>query len=350
MRADRLVSLILLLQNRGRMTADRLAAELEVSVRTVYRDVEALGTAGVPVIADRGPEGGYRLMEGYRTRLTGLTGAEADSLFLLGAPSAARDLGLDAVLATARHKLRAALPAPLAERAERVRDRFHLDAPGWFRDAEEVPLLAEVTEGVWERRVLRVLYRRRNTEVERELWPLGVVLKGGTWYLVASVEAGDERAVRTYRVSRLSSVETTGEVFARPTGFDLVSYWEESARRLEGSVLRGRARLRISPRERDLLPMRFGAVGVRALKGAGPPDERGWVEVEMEVETLAVAVGDLLRMGTGAEVLGPEELRRAVADEVAALGRLYEGRDRGGGGDRGGPVWLREMSGSSGLA
>lgn len=321
MRADRLISLLLLLQNRGRMTAPELAAELEVSVRTVYRDVESLGASGVPILADRGPEGGYRLMGGYRTRLTGLTDAEAGSLFLIGAPSAARDLGLDAVLATARRKLRAALPAPLAERAGRAQDRFHLDAPAWFRDADEVPYLGVVTEAVWERRVLRVRYRRWRGEVDRELRPLGVVLKGGTWYLVALT--GEPGAVRTYRVSRMLSATPTGEDFERPTGFDLAAYWEDSARRLEESVLRGTAHLRLSPEAVKLLPMRFGAVGERALAGAGPPDAQGWVEVEMAVETPTVAVGDLLRMGAQAQVLGPPELRRALAEEVAALARLY---------------------------
>ncbi|RST15895.1 WYL domain-containing protein [Streptomyces sp. WAC05374] len=320
MRADRLLSLLLLLQNRGRMTAPELAAELEVSVRTVYRDIEALGAAGVPVRADRGPEGGYRLVDGYRTRLTGLTDAEATSLFLTGAPGPARDLGLGAVLATARLKLEAALPAELAEQARRVRDRFHLDAPAWFRDADPVPYLEPIARAVWEQRVLRAHYRRWGGEVRRELRPLGIVLKGGIWYLVAMAEA---EAVRTYRIARFLAVEATGEVFERPGGFGLAAYWEESARRLEAALHRGTALLRISPRAQRLLPMRFGAVGVRALDGAGAPDAEGWVRVELPVETEAVAVGDLLALGTDAEVLGPPELRRAVAEAVAVLAGRY---------------------------
>ncbi|MFG3509498.1 helix-turn-helix transcriptional regulator [Streptomyces sp. NPDC047821] len=320
MRADRLLSLLLLLQNRGRMTAPELAAELEVSVRTVYRDIEALGAAGVPVRADRGPEGGYRLVDGYRTRLTGLTDAEATSLFLTGAPGPARDLGLGAVLATARLKLEAALPAELAEQARRVGDRFHLDAPAWFRDADPVPYLEPIARAVWEQRVLRAHYRRWGGEVRRELRPLGIVLKGGIWYLVAMAE---EEAVRTYRIARFLAVEATGEVFERPGGFGLAAYWEESARRLEATLYRGTALLRISPRAQRLLPMRFGAVGVRALDGAGAPDAEGWVRVELPVETEAVAVGDLLALGTDAEVLGPPELRRAVTEAVAVLAGRY---------------------------
>ncbi|MER6989267.1 WYL domain-containing protein [Saccharopolyspora hirsuta] len=319
MRADRLLTLLLLLQNRGRMTATELAAELEVSVRTVYRDVEALGAAGVPVCADRGPDGGYRLLDGYRTRLTGLTDAEAGSLFLSGAPGPAHDLGLGAVLATAQLKVQAALPAELAERARRIQDRFHLDAPGWFRDADEVPHLAEIARAVWEQRVLHAHYRRWNGEVHRELHPLGIVLKGGIWYLVA--RTGE--AVRTYRISRFLDVRTGPGTFTRPTGFDLAASWAESSRRMEASMVRGTARLRISPTAQRLLPAQFGAKGTRALAEAGPPDEQGWVEVDLPVEKTAVAVHDVLRLGAEAEVLDPPELRAAVAETVTALATRY---------------------------
>ncbi|CAL9497106.1 hypothetical protein SUDANB176_03366 [Streptomyces sp. enrichment culture] len=318
-RADRLLSLLLLLQNRGRMTAPELAAELEVSVRTVYRDIEALGASGVPVRAERGPEGGYRLMEGYRTRLTGLTDAEAGSLFLAGLPGPAGELGLGAVLASAQLKVEAALPAELADQARRVRERFHLDAPAWFRDADPVPYLETVARAVWERRVLRTRYRRWRGKVHREVRPLGLVLKGGIWYLAALAED----TVRTYRVSRFQAVEETGEEFTRPAGFDLAAYWTESSRRMEAALRQGTARLRLSPRGQKLLPMQFGAAGVRALADAGPPDGEGWVEVELSVESEAVATGDLLRLGVEAEVLGPAGLRRAVAAAVAVLADRY---------------------------
>ncbi|GAA2460909.1 helix-turn-helix transcriptional regulator [Streptomyces macrosporus] len=350
MRADRLLRMLLLLQNRGRMTASELAAELEVSVRTVYRDAEALASAGVPVYADRGPDGGYRLLEGYRTRLTGLTGEEADSLWLAGIPAAAAELGLGAELATARLKVSAALPARLAERTRRVQERFHLDAPAWFRDTDPVPHLARVAEAVWEQWTLRVRYRRWRGEVRRELHPLGLVLKGGIWYLVArsgessgeDAEDGPERApehgsagsgggagersVRTYRVSRILDLDVTGERFERPADFDLAAHWAEVSRRLEAARWRGEARLRVSPRALRLLPMQFGAVGARAVREAGEPDEEGWVRVVLPVESTSVAVGDLLRLGAEAEVLGPAELRAAVAETVGTLARRY-GRD-----------------------
>lgn len=339
MRADRLLSLLLLLQNRGRMTAPELAAELEVSVRTVYRDVEALGASGIPVHADRGPAGGFRLVDGYRTRLTGLTDVQAGSLFLAGAPGPARDLGLGADLTAAQLKLEAALPAELADRARRIQQRFHLDAPAWFRDADPVPHLAQIAEAVWEQRILKTHYRRWRGAVHRTLWPLGLVLKGGIWYLVAraaeaeaeaegeegavSVPGKAEGAVRTYRVGRFLAVDTPGERFERPEGFELTAYWEESARRLEAATRRQTAVVRLSPHARRLLPMWFGAAGVRALATAGPPDAEGRVDVELAVESGSVAVGDLLRLGAEAEVLGPPELRRALADAVAELAGRY---------------------------
>ncbi|MFF1776782.1 helix-turn-helix transcriptional regulator [Streptomyces virginiae] len=319
MRADRLLSLLLLLQNRGRMTAPELAAELEVSVRTIHRDIDALGASGVPVLADRGPAGGYRLADGYRTRLTGLTDAQAGSLFLAGAPGPARELGLGADLAAAQLKLQAALPAALAERARRIQDRFHLDAPAWFREADPVPHLAQIAQAVWDQHVLRTHYRRWRGEVRRALRPLGLVLKGGIWYLVADVDD----AVRTYRVSRFLTVDTAPERFERPTGFELAAYWQESTSRLDAALRQQTAELRLSPRGQLLLPMQFGAAGTRALAEAEPADADGWVRLRIAVESPAVAVGDLLRLGTEAEVLGPPELRRALAETVTALAGRY---------------------------
>ncbi|NLU65925.1 WYL domain-containing protein [Streptomyces sp. HNM0574] len=322
MRADRLLSLLMLLQNRGRMTAPELAAELEVSVRTVYRDIEALGASGVPVLAERGPAGGYALMDGYRTRLTGLSEAEAASLFLVGAPGPARDLGLGMVLATARRKLEAALPGGSGEHARRVRERFHLDAPGWFRDADEVPQLETVAGAVWDQRVLRVHYRSWSAETHREIHPLGIVLKGGIWYLVARTAAPDGDA-RTYRVSRFLAAEHTGERFARPPEFDLTAYWEAASRRLTSALHQHTAHLRVSPRGRRLLPVRFGTPATRALNEAGPPDDDGWRHVHLPVESLPVAVSDLLWLGPEAETLGPPDLREAVTEAVRVLAGWY---------------------------
>ena len=204
MRASRLVSILLLLQTRGRLTAPQLAAELEVSVRTIYRDVESLSEAGVPIYGDAGPAGGYQLLGGYRTRLTGLTAAEAEALQFAGMPGAAAELGLGTVLATAQLKLDAALPPELRERSARITERFLLDAPGWYHDGDSSPHLDAIADAVWNQRRIEVRYRRwvAPTDVTRILEPHGIVLKGGKWYVVARCDG----ALRTYRISQVLSL------------------------------------------------------------------------------------------------------------------------------------------------
>src|SRR5512135_1176650 len=209
MRASRLVTLLLLLQSRGGMTAAELAVELEVSVRTVHRDVEALAAAGVPIYAERGPHGGIRLVDGYRTRLTGMTPDEAEALFLSGMPGPAAELGLGTVVAAARLKVLAALPPELRNRASRLVERFHLDASGWFHAGEPVPHLAALSEAVWESRRVAVDYERGDGLVRRTLEPLGLVLKAGVWYVVAATEG----QIRTYRASRVAAAGPLGERF-----------------------------------------------------------------------------------------------------------------------------------------
>jgi len=343
MRASRLLSLLLLLQNRGRMTAQALADELEVSVRTVYRDVESLGAAGVPIYADRGPAGGYQLLDGYRTRLTGLTSEEADSLFLAGVPGPAADLGLGGALAAAQLKLTAALPAELRDRASRVSDRFHLDAPGWFRDTEQTPFLSDIAAALWRDRRLAVRYRRwGNEEVDRELDPLGLVLKAGVWYLVAVgrapqvAETPDPRGPvgqpRTYRVSRVLALrECPGQV-RRPEGFELAEFWRWRSAELSTALWREVATVRLSPRGRELVPLLLGAVEARAVAesvaGAGTgaaaaPDAEGWLTVTLPVESTRHAEAALLRLGAEVEVLAPAELRARMAHTAQALAARY---------------------------
>jgi predicted DNA-binding transcriptional regulator YafY len=322
-RASRLLSLLLLLQNRGRMTAAALARELEVSVRTIHRDVESLAAAGVPVYADRGRHGGYQLVDGYRTRLTGLTTDEADSLFLAGAPGPAAELGLGGALAAAQLKLSAALPPELRDRAARVGERFHLDAPGWFRDADETPFLAPVAEAVWEGIRVRMRYRRwGNDEIRRELDPLGLVLKAGVWYLAAIASGRDEP--RTYRVSRVLELESTGERFSRPEGFDLAQFWQQRSEDLRERLWRGTATVRLSPHGAQRLPLLLGSVESRAAReSAGEPDAQGWVEVVLPIESMPHAESTLLRLGADAEVVEPLELRDRMAQTARAMTARY---------------------------
>jgi predicted DNA-binding transcriptional regulator YafY len=328
MRASRLLSTLLLLQTRGRMTAQELADELEVSVRTVYRDIESLSVAGVPVYADRGPTGGYQLLDGYRTRLTGLTTDEADSLFLAGMPGPAAELGLGTVVAAAELKMLAALPPDLRARASRIRERFHLDAPGWLREADEVPFLAEIADSVWNERMVEIRYRRWKTprEVTRRLAPLGVVLKAGTWYLVAL--AGDD--VRTFRVSNVLAVQPLDERFDRPSDFDLAGYWQEWADQFEIRMRGLRARVRLSPDGVRMLPYFIGRqVAELVAPTLSAPDSDGWVEAVVPVETIRHAHGEFLRFGAEVEVLEPAELREMVTASVAKLAGIYDSRRDG---------------------
>ena len=332
MRASRLLSVLLLLQNRGRLTARDLADELEVSIRTIYRDMEALSASGVPVYADRGPDGGYSLLEGYRTHLTGMTAEEADALALSGMPEAAAELGLGRVLAAAQLKVQAALPGELSDRAGRIAERFHLDAPGWFRESDHVPTLTGVADAVWNQRVVRVRYRRwatggREPEVERELEPLGLVLKAGTWYLVAvprSDEADTVREPRTYRVARILDLETLDVHFDRPDDFDLWKYWHRRTQELTDALYQAEATVRLSPRGMELAPVLLRPHTARALaEGTWPADEDGWVRAVIPIESLAHARSELLSLGAEAEVLAPPALREQMAGVARALARIY---------------------------
>jgi predicted DNA-binding transcriptional regulator YafY len=305
MRATRLVSLLLLLQMRGQLTATELAGHFGVSVRTIHRDVESLVDAGVPVEAVRGPAGGYRLAGGYRTRLTGLTGDEAEALFVAPAPAA--ELGLGGVLANARLKVLAALPAELQERASRAERYFHLDTRGWFRGEDKVPHLPTIAAATWQGRRLSARYREGPRVVRRTLDPLGLVLKGGAWYLVARRSAG----MRVYRVSRFVSVRIREQEFERPEGFELASYWDEWSRTFEAS----RPRVEVKVRASDL--------ALRFL----PRDLRGGDGVfVVGFESLDDAFRELLKFGPDAEVLEPSELRERIAKTASEVAALYDVR------------------------
>jgi predicted DNA-binding transcriptional regulator YafY len=315
--------MLLLLQTRGRMTAQQLADELEVSVRTIYRDAEALNAAGVPVYGDAGPAGGYQLLAGYRTRLTGLTAAEAEALVLAGLPQAAGELGLGTVLAAAQLKLQAALPAELRERSARIQERFLLDAPGWYADDDDSPYLAGVADAVWNQRVIEIRYHRwvAPTEVTRVVEPHGIVLKGGRWYLVG--RTGGQ--LRTYRVSQIVALVTGDEVFAREPGFDLPGYWAAQVTDFRTRLYQGDATIRLSPAGRERLGELFSAPVVDAVnQTASAPDATGWITAVIPIESLQHAHGELLRLGADAEVMGPAELRERLQLTATALARLYQ--------------------------
>ena len=318
MRAARLVALLLELQRRGRATAPELADELEVSVRTVYRDVASLQAAGVPLWTETGPQGGIRLLEGWRTDLDGLTGDEAMALALSGAPGAADALGLGTMLVVAETKVRAALPPELRARSERVRERFHLDAPGWFRRPDDTTWLGPLADAVWSDRRIEVGYERADRTVHRTLDPLGLVLKAGIWYLVARHRG----QLRTYRVGRIRSLEVRSDTFERPADFVLANHWQASAQEFDRTLLRYRCELRLSPAAVWALPHVVDAAAAHAaIEAAGPPDAEGWRALALSAESEEVAASQLVGLGGGVEVLAPEGLRRrlaALGAEIAA--------------------------------
>ena len=317
MRASRLVSILLLLQARGQRTAAELAEELEVSVRTVYRDVQALAESGVPIYAERGPGGGVRLVDGYRTRLTGLTTDEAEALFLSGVPGPAAELGLGTVVTAARLKVLAALPPELRTRAGRVAERFHLDAPGWWQQADPVPCLGELANAVWDARSVHVRYRRDERVERRPLDPLGLVLKGGVWYLVA-VSKGEPR---TFRVSRVEAVEP-GERFERPRGFDLAAFWTESTARFEAETPSVAITIRVDPAALPSIERAIGRAAAATLVVPKRPDPDGWLRVRFRHDSLEAAFADLVPRLRTVEVLSPPELRA----QLAAAGRTLIAR------------------------
>ncbi|MDT9688037.1 WYL domain-containing protein [Streptomyces sp. P9(2023)] len=320
MRAARLIKMVLLLQSRPSMTAAELATELEVSERTITRDALALSEAGVPVYADRGRAGGYRLVSGYRTRLTGLARGEAEALFLSGLPGALRDMGLAETASTARLKVCAALLPSVRDAPQSAAQRFHLDAPGWYQEPETPELLAPIAEAVWDDRRLSARYRRGDAEVDRELEPYGLVLKAGVWYVCA--RAGT--SFRTYRVERFTAVSVGEEHFVRDGDFDLPAFWAERAAAFARSILRAEVVLRLSEAGARRLPyVTDRAAAEEALVGGRKDDGTGWTTATLLVENEEVAFSQLLALGPEAEVLAPESLRARFATAAEGLSALY---------------------------
>ncbi|MFD9077455.1 helix-turn-helix transcriptional regulator [Streptomyces erythrochromogenes] len=329
MSAGRLLSVLLLLQSRGRMSARAIAEELGVSVRTAYRDVERLQGAGVPVCAEPGRGGGYRLLDGYRTRLTGMTEGEARALLFAGLPDAAADLGLAAEVSAARLKLLAALPAGAREEAARTATVFHVDAPGWYREPEQTPYLPLFVDATLTQRVVEARYRRWRApqEVSRRLRPYGLVLKSGVWYVVAATESTTATATATaatYRVAQVLDATLSDERFDRPGDFELGAYWASYLADFRARRYTGTATIRLSPQGRRRLPDNVAPEVVRAVDAtATAVGGDGWVEAVVPTESTTHACGELLRLGADVEVVAPAGLRRAMADTVGALARAY---------------------------
>jgi predicted DNA-binding transcriptional regulator YafY len=319
MRASRLLSMLMLLQGRGRLSARVLADELDISVRTVYRDIDELSASGVPVWADRGRDGGFQLQPGWRTRVDGLTAAEAQAMFLGGLPGPAAELGLGEAMASAQLKLLAALPDGWREDARRVSSRFHVDPIDWYRGPAATDHLPAIAQAVWREHRLEVRYESWSGVKRHRLDPLGLVLKAGIWYVVAS--GGKEP--RTYRLSNILELAASDERFARPKDFDLAAYWAASTKRFEAGLYRDNASLRVTPRGMKHVRALGQALADAADRSARDDAVRGWQRITIPIDSIEHATGQLLRLGPEAQVLKPAALRKRLAQTIAAMAALY---------------------------
>jgi len=320
MRSSRLLTILIILQVRGRVSAEALARELEVSVRTIYRDVDQLGAAGIPVFAERGRNGGFALLEGFRTNLTGLTAPEADAVSLIGAAQAAADLGLGENAESARLKILASIPAGRGKLAHRVETRFHLDPSPWYARPAPPPMLRPLAEAVWSDRQVRITYESWQRVVKRILSPLGLVMKAGTWYAAGAVDG----AARIYRVAAIQALEILEDASVRPRNFDLAKFWSGAARDFEANLRSETARVRLSPQGLRLLrDVNPAAADTVAAQHPAPAKDQ-WIEATIPFERLPHAVREALRMGAEMEVLEPADLREAIAAEATKIRRLHQ--------------------------
>jgi predicted DNA-binding transcriptional regulator YafY len=325
MRADRLVSILLLLQVHQRMTVNELAKRLEVSRRTIYRDMEALSTAGIPITAERGAQGGWFLLEGYQTNLTGLSEAEISTLFFPRAASLLADLGLQKAADSALIKVLAALPAMQRHDAEDIFQRIYVDASGWDQFDEAVPWLRLLQEAIWQERTLFLCYRRRDeTVVEYLVEPLGLVAKASIWYLVGMVK----QEMRVFRAARVQEARITEHPFTRPTAFNLVAFWEQWRDYWSESFSRNlrpyEIRTRVAPALVPTLQQHYGREIAEQLERADAPDPDGWIRLTFAFETQEVAWSHILRFGSLIEVVEPQELREKLAQIAATLLLFYQ--------------------------
>lgn len=312
MRSERLLRLLMILQAAGRISVKELSRRLEVSARTVQRDLEALCLAGIPLYAERGQGGGWLLSEGYRTSLTGMNRRELLSL-LLGGEAIAGDLNLEGSLQSAREKLFASVPAPYRQALHEFQERMHVDGAGWFSSGEEIAFLAPLQEAVFSGK--QILARYGSSE-ERILHPLGLVIKGRIWYIVAV----HETQVRSYRASRFTDVRLLFDDVQRPAGFDLASYWQASLIDFKKRLPEFHASIRL-PRAL-LKELRRPYVHLLTDDdGSGSSH----LQVDVRFDTQQVAVETVLQYAPEIDVVSPESLKFEVKRRMEVWLSQYSG-------------------------
>jgi len=317
MRADRLINIMILLQNRGKMTAKELANELEVSDRTILRDMDALSTAGIPIVSDRGTAGGWRLLDNFRSKLSGLNIDDMKSLFLFPSGKLLEDLGLNSQALDTRQKLLAAIPGSYRDEAQAMWERIHIDSSTWRQSKEKMHALETVQQAVWENKKLKIHYEQADGEQkERLLEPLGLVAKGNRWYLVASRDG----ELRNYRVSRIHTAKVENEVFRRPLNFNLAAYWEQSKVEFIQNLPKYDVQVEIHPA--IIKRINFTGKFVQVIKTENPNGDK-WIPATLRFNDKQEAIEFILGFANKIKVISPKDLPNKVVSMAMSVIDFY---------------------------
>jgi len=324
MRADRLLSILMILQAKGKTSVRQLAEELEVSLRTIHRDIDALSASGVPVYFERGKNGGVTLLEGYRTNLTGLTSDELKALFILGIPASLDELGVSKSLKTALQKLSASLPEDHRQDEINIRQRIYIDWTGWKTGINTDSTLRDLYTAVWENRKIYLRYLvsfspRVKKEFDRTVKPYGLVAKAGEWYLVCD----DDIRIRVYELSAILETRLTGDEFIRNDDFNLGEFWTDWCKREKGFHTTITVTVLLSPLLNRYLSYNLDRDFLQIIVSRENPDRKGRVKADLLFNTFEEARTYLLGMGNSIEVLEPESLRFSIMDYARQISEMY---------------------------
>lgn len=319
MRADRLITIILLLQKNHKLTTKELAMELEVAERTIHRDMEALSSAGIPVYAERGRGGGWSIVEGYRTSLTGLKESEIRTLFISPSTQLLDDLGMTQSSQEARNKLIASLPAIYSEKVKDVWNRIHVDMSTWHKQKENIASFDLLKNAIWNNNKLQMVYERADGQAnERIVNPLGLVAKGNRWYFIAARE-NDE--IRNYRASRILSAKSIEETFERPRDFNLVQYWESSTKTFIENLPKYEVQAQVMAS--SLPRLKFSSQFVQVTEYEDETDDE-WISVKLTFDTEIEARRYVLGFSDHIKVIEPNEFRNIIVEMAKRVVAFYE--------------------------
>ncbi|MCY8180301.1 YafY family transcriptional regulator [Bacillus paralicheniformis] len=319
MRGDRLISILLMLQAQGQMTAKELAERLEVSERTIYRDMEALSGAGIPVVAERGINGGWSLLDDYQTTLTGLKESEIRALFVPLSEQLLDDLGLTRISEEARNKLIASLPSVYRQNAKDVWNRIYIDTRAWRHKKEKAASFEVLKDAIWKDQKLKIVYQRADGQTaDRIVAPLGLVAKGSNWYLIASKENGE---IRNYRASRIHSATPVRETFERPENFDIAHVWQSSTKKFIERLPTYEVRVKAA---QDILPrLSFTNYFVRIIE-TNEVDQEGWIPVTLSFDTEEEAKRYILGFAEHIRIIEPKELHGKILNMAESIVAHYK--------------------------